>query len=117
MEGVLVKIIFVGSLIGMGTIVFRKIPALTETSEISMQGEGFKSLFLKLLSRIIKFQTSFFNLILRKTLSGIKASTMIVHKKTDNKLKKLKQNTTEKNNIRDDKYWEKLKKLKNNSKD
>lgn len=112
MEGVLVKIIFGGSLIGMGAIIFRKIPVLVEIPEESIQDRDFKGIFLKSLSKIIKFQISLFYSVLRKILSGIKALTMTVHRKTDSRLKKLKKSAIDKNGIKDDKYWKELKKLR-----
>ena len=113
MEELIVKIIFVGSTIGIGTIVFRKIPVLIEISEERMQKVDSKSFFPKLLSKVRKSEFFSFNLIFQKILSKIEVLTVAVHKKTDSKLEKLRQDDKKKRDIKNDNYWKKLKESKN----
>jgi len=113
MEGIIVKIVLGGSLIGMGTIIFRKIPVLIEIPEEQIQRIDPKSFFSKLFSKVKKPEFLSLNLIFQKILSRIKVLTTMVGRKTDSKLEKLKQSAEEKRDTRNDGYWEKLKESKN----
>lgn len=110
-------IILFSSLLGMGIIVFRKIPILTELPKIP-GGFDLKIKLLQIKEKIKKskyFKPSSFEILLQKVLSKIRILSLKTEKKTSLWLQKLREKSTKKKetNI----YWQKLKKSINEDKE
>jgi hypothetical protein len=104
------QIIFILSLIGVGIIVFRKIPVLvTLSSELPSQKEGLILSFKKKIKKINPFQNFSYEVFLQKLLSRIRILTLKTENKTFNLLQKLREQT-QKKKLENDNYWEELKK-------
>ncbi len=106
---IIALIILLGSLIGMGVIIWRKLPVLVELPEITELKEN---LFLRMKNKIldIPFIKNFsFELFLQKILSRIRVLTMRTENKTAAWLQKLRQKSQEKKNFENDNYWQELK--------
>lgn len=102
-------IILFFSFIGLGTIVFRKIPVLAELPEIP-RGFDFQIKLLRIKEKIKKskyFKTSSFEILLQKVLSKIRILSLKIEKKTSFWLQRLREKSKKKEE--NDKYWEKLK--------
>jgi hypothetical protein len=110
MVELIATIILFGGLIGMGVIIFRKIPALVQLPETSPM-PGFNTRIRKIFEkiRITKhFKLPSFETFLQKILSKIKILTLKIEAKTENWLRKLREKTQKKKE--NDKYWQELKK-------
>jgi hypothetical protein len=90
MAGLIAKIVLGGSLIGIGTILIRKIPILIEIPEEEIEKFDWKIFFLKPFNWIKDLKIFSSDLFLQKILSKVR--------KKDRK---------------NDNYWEELKKVKN----
>jgi len=104
--------ILIFSLIGIGVILFRKIPVLAELPEIPSQIRLKKErfLFLRIKTKIkeLPILKSFSGeIFLQKLLSRIRILTLKVDIKTFNWLKKLREKSQQK---KEDNYWEEIKK-------
>jgi len=117
MAELIAKIVLGGSLIGIGTILFRKAPILAEISEAEIEEIDWKLPILKFLAwiRNSKFFSS--NLVLQKILSKIRVLTLVIGRKTESKLQKLREEAKRKKDREGDNYWEELKKAKNQDND
>jgi hypothetical protein len=109
-------IILFSSLLGMGAILYRKIPLLAELPETS---ESFKLkrkflLVLKEKMKNLKKLSSSFDIILQKILSKLRILTLKLESKISNWLQKLREKTAKKKE--DDKYWTTLKESINQEK-
>lgn len=105
------------SLIGIGMILFRKIPVLIELSETFGKPET-ENFILKLKRKIKNTSalTSFsFEVFLQKILSRIKILSLRVENRSDTLLQRLRKNSQKKKLEETDSYWEKLKKPSVNS--
>ena len=103
-------IILFGGLVGMGVILFRKIPVLAQLPEISPI-PSFNTRIRKFLEKIkiIKhFKLPPFEIFLQKILSKIKILTLKIETKTEDWLRKLREKTQKKKE--NEKYWQELKK-------
>jgi hypothetical protein len=105
-------IVLAGSIFGILSVVFRKIPILTELPEVR---EGYlkEPVWTKIENRIknSKHVKSFsFELFLQKLLSKIRVLTLKIESKTASQLQTLRQRAQRKNLLGEDNYWEKLKK-------
>ncbi len=115
MAELIAVIILICSVLGMGVILFLKIPVLTEMPEIQTQVHSEE--FLKKIKNRFKnipFIKSFsFEKFLHKILSRFRILTL----KTDSKiavwLQKLREKSQENKKKERDNYWEELKKSKN----
>ena len=114
--GIIVKIIFGASLIGMLVIFYMKTPLLANLPKTSPVFETKKKILINLLETTkekIKNRIPS-EILLQKILSKIKVFTL----RTENKISgwleflrtRAKKNNT--NNVKDDKYWEKLEEKK-----
>lgn len=106
-------IILLSSIIGMGVIIFRKIPVLVELPEISPQEKRGEALhfFQKGMERIkgiSPFKSFSYEIFLQKILSKIR----ILNLKSENKIANWLQRLREKSQKKklDDNYWEEIKK-------
>lgn len=105
------------SLVGIGMILFRKIPVLIELSETFGKPET-ENFILKLKRKIKNTSalTSFsFEVFLQKILSRIKILSLRVENRSDTLLQRLRKNSQKKKLKETDSYWEKLKKPSVNS--
>lgn len=112
-------IILVGSLIGIGVILFRKIPVLVKLPDYSSSNVliFFPVKWCKNLKEKIK-NISFFKsfsseIFLQKILSKIRILSLKVENKIAFWLQKLRERSLKKKNLENDNYWEELKKPTN----
>ncbi|MBZ9569724.1 hypothetical protein KJA16_02275 [Patescibacteria group bacterium] len=114
---VLIAIIVLSfSLIGMGVILFRKVPVLTELSEVP-GGFDFKIKFLQIKEKIKNskyFKLLSFEVLLQKVLSKIRILSLKAENKISIWLQKLREKSQKKKE--NDKYWQELKKSINQDK-
>ncbi len=109
-QELIAQIIFILSLIGMGIIVFWKIPVLvTLSSEFPSQKESLILSFKNKIRKINPFQEFSYEVFLQKLLSRIRILTLKTENKTFNLLQKLREQT-QKKKLENDNYWEDLKK-------
>lgn len=104
------SIIFGGSVIGMGTMLYQKIPALVKLSEVVEKDEK-KNLILVIKNKVkeIDFIKDFsYEMFLQKILSKIRILTLKTDSKTSNWLQKLREKSKNKKVLDDDKYWDEL---------
>ncbi len=103
-------IILLIGLIGMGVIIYRKIPVLAELPETSAQAK--ENLLVRLKNKVfnISFVKNFsFALFLQKILSKIRILTLRTESKTADWLQKLREKSQKKKNFDNDNYWQELK--------
>lgn len=113
MVELIAKIVLGGSLIGMGTILVRKIPLLVEMPEEEAEGIDWKVLILKplkWLNRRLKILSP--GIYLEKISSEVKKLTLVADRKTESKIQKLRKEVKERKSRRNDNYWEELKRAK-----
>lgn len=115
MAQIIALIVLILSALGLGVMVWRKIPVLAELPEVS---EGPREgLWLRLKNKI--FNLSFikdFNFLafLQKILSKFRVLTLKTESKTADWLQKLRQKTQKQDNFKNDNYWQELKNSTNN---
>ena len=105
-------IILFGSLLGMGVIILRKIPALVDLPEVLPQREKGR-LFLRLKTKIkeIPGLKSFsYEVFLQKILSKIRILSLKSENKTGSWLQKLRKKSQKNKFQENDNYWEEIKK-------
>lgn len=102
------KVILSGSLIGIGLILVRKIPVLREIPEAEIERFNWKTFF----SKFRRFKIFSLELILQKLLSKIRILTLIIGRKTESQLQKLREKSERKEAREKDNYWEELRKAK-----
>ena len=103
--------ILIGSFIGMGIIIFRKIPILVElpkTTESPLLNDFWQKLKEKIknLPPLKSFSSEIF---IQRVLSKIRILTLRIENKIANYLQKLREKGKKKHN---DNYWQELKKPK-----
>ena len=104
-------VILVLSLAGIGVILFRSIPDLVKLSEPKVDFKKAMALKIKEKARTIPVVNKFsYELYLQKILSRVRVLTLKTDHKTSGWLEKLRQKKNQENN--NDKYWEELKKAK-----
>ena len=104
-------IIFFVSLIGMGVIIFRKIPALAELSPQEIKPGSLRGFREKIKNnKTLKFFSG--ELLLQKILSGIKVLTLKTENKTSDWLANSHRRLLKKKDKFSDDYWKKVKKGK-----
>lgn len=99
-----------GSLVGMGVIIWRKIPVLAELPEEAQAPR--ENLFLRLKNKVagISVIKNFNSLaFLQKILSKIRVLTLKIENKIADWLQKLREKSQKKKNFENDKYWQELK--------
>jgi len=113
-------IILLGSLIGMGVILYRKIPDLRKLEDFKKEQISNKSIlnpgleierrrFLKPDFSLDSTQHRFENL-LQKLLLKIKVLTMKIENRISGHLQKLRERAQQRKKVNEDEYWQKLKK-------
>ena len=106
-------IILVLSLIGLGEILFRRIPDLVKLPELASDSQ--KTLVSKIKERaknIPGLKDFSYELYLQKILSKFRVLSMKTENKTGGWLERLRQKKNHKNGNNHDKYWQELKKAK-----
>ena len=98
-------------LIGMGVIIVRKIPVLTELSPQEIEPISLRKLRKKIKDRET-FKSFSKGILLQKILSKIRVLTLKTDNKTSTWLMKLRQKSAEKKSDFSDDYWEKIRKGK-----
>ncbi|KPJ71643.1 hypothetical protein AMJ50_01410 [Parcubacteria bacterium DG_74_3] len=110
MVTLIASVVFVGCLLGMGGILYRKIPLLIKLTEISQKKED---LFLRLKKKVQKkvpFQRFSYEIFLQKLLSKIRILTLKTENKTSLWLQELRERAKEKKGVEKDNYWDDIKK-------
>lgn len=110
----ILTIILIISLLGIGVILYRKLPVLVKLPETPLKLK--EPLVLKMKNGIKKLpgKDKFdYELYLQKILSRVRILTLKTENKTSHWLEKLRQKNNQKNNHNNEKYWEELKKAKN----
>jgi len=104
-------IILIFSFLGIGIIIFRKIPTLLTLSEISLEGK--ESLISKLTGKIKglnPIKNFSYEVFLQKILTKIRILSLKTDNKTFNWLQKLREKYQKKKSEKEDNYWEEIKK-------
>jgi len=110
-------IILFGSLLGMGVLIFRKIPVLVELPEVSPRKKkgkapGFFQRELEKIKKINPFKSFSYEIFLQKILSKIRILSLKTENRTFRWLQKLREKS--KKEKENDDYWQKLKKSTKN---
>ncbi len=103
------QIILIFSLLGIGEILFRKIPVLAELPEITPREE--ERLFEKAKKKIKDFnpfKSLSSEIFLQKLLSRIRILTLKTDSKTSSWLQRLREKSQRKKNFENDHYWEEI---------
>ena len=106
-------IILLCSVVGIGVIIFRKIPVLVELPEVSPRKKrqkvpGFFQKGIEKIKKIGPFKSFSFEIFLQKLLSKIRILTLKTDNKTSNWLQKLREKS--KKEKENDDYWQEIKK-------
>ena len=112
MVDLIVSLILIGSITGIGVIVFRKIPVLTNLPEDS-PSDSFKPLvkgLYKEIKNIPGLRSFSSETFLRKTLSKIRILSLKTDNKTSSWLQRLKERSQKEKIEENDNYWQELKK-------
>lgn len=102
-------IILIFSLVGMGIILFRKIPLLLELPETLPSQFSWRNLLLKIKNSTILKGFSI-ETLLQKILSKIRILTLKTDSKTSSLLQKLRERSQKKKFSENDNYWKEIKK-------
>ena len=109
----ILTVLLVGSLAGIGVILYRKIPLLVKLPGIPLNWQSdFLLKIKKGVKRLPGAETLNYELYLQKVLSRVRVLTLKTENKTSNWLERLRQKNNQKNNRKPDNYWEELKKSK-----
>ena len=109
MFGLIFLIILIGSLVGMGIIVFRKIPLLLELPEAALPQFNWQEPLIKI-KNFLPFRDFSFEIFLQKILSKIRILTLKTDSKTSNWLQRLRKRAQKKKFDENDNYWEEIRK-------
>lgn len=109
----ILQIILLGSSIGLGGIIFSKIPILRTLPERSSRFSEKKQDFVLRLKTEIKklnpFKALTFEVFLEKVLTSIRTISLNMENKTSDLIKELKQNVEERKARENDNYWDEIK--------
>jgi hypothetical protein len=107
------QIILILSFFGISVIIFRKIPVLLSSPEVSVKEEPKIKLFKGLKERIKNskyFKADFFEILLQKIISKTRILSLKMENKTADWLKRLRERSQRKKIKTEDNFWEELKK-------
>jgi len=110
MSSLIATIFLFGSLIGIGVMVFRKIPILLTLPEAALEKEGLISRLKKEILKLNPFKNFSLEIFLQKTLSKIRILTLKAENKTGSWLQKLREKAQKKKIQENDNYWQEIKK-------
>ncbi len=107
----IVTTFFIGSFLGMVIFVFQKIPILRALPEIEInKKERLLSRLKRKLLNFKPFKNFSYEIFLQKFLMKIRIITLKTDHKTFNWLNKLREKTQKKKIVKEDSYWEEIKK-------
>lgn len=110
-EIIAVTILF-GSLLGIGVIIYRKIPILVGLPEnLPREGEPIVLKLKKKIKELHPFKNFSYEIFLQKMISKIRILSLKTDNQTFSWLQKLKEKTKKKK-LENDNYWQELKKIK-----
>lgn len=116
----ILQIILLGSSIGLGGIIFSKIPLVRSLPEkFSRSSEKKQNFVLRLKTGVKKlnpFNGLSYEVFLEKVLISIRTISLNMENKTSGLIKELKQNVEQRKAREKDNYWEKIKKSTRNKK-
>lgn len=104
------EVIFIGSSIGLGGIIFNKIPVLSALSEKEIKAGDKKPKLTERLRKIEFFRKLSYENFLKKALTKVRILSLKTDNKTSSWLKELKDNSQRKKITEDDNYWDEVKK-------
>lgn len=114
----ILQIILLGSSIGLGGIILKKIPLVRTLPEESSQSSEKKQDFvLKLKTKVKKnnpFKDFSYEVFLEKILASVRTISSNMENKTSGLMKELKQSVKERKARENDNYWEKIEKSTRN---
>lgn len=105
----IVLIILICSLIGIGIILFQKIPLLLELPETLPSHFSWQDFFSKLRS-LAPFKRFSLEIFLQKILSKVRILTLKTDSKTSSWLQRLRERSQKKKFDENDNYWQEIKK-------
>lgn len=106
-------IILVGSIIGIGIIIYQKIPLLLELPETVPFHFSWRTLLPKI-KNFFPFKEFSAEIFLQKVLSKVRILTLKTDSKTSSWLQKLRARSQKKKFEEDDNYWRDIKKSTKN---
>jgi hypothetical protein len=101
-------IVLIFSLIGLATILFRKIPLLLEFPETS-SSLSWKAILARA-KNLSSLNKGSFETFLQKILSKVRVVTLKTDNKTSSWLQRLRERSAKKRFEEEDNYWEKIRK-------
>jgi len=114
MTTIITSLIFLLSLGGAGAIAYRKIPLLVELPDVVEKDRIMNwPLIIKSKIKNIGFVKNFsYEIFLQKILSKFRVLTLKTENKTSNWLQELRERYKKKKVLKDDHYWDEIKKSK-----
>lgn len=110
---IIFTIILVLSLIGLGVILFRRMPDLVNLPEQPLALQKTVVLNIKRGVKKLPVLKSFsYEIYLQRILSRVRVLTLKTDHKTSSWLERLRKKQSQENGSNNDKYWEELKKAK-----
>lgn len=110
MEELIAAVIFIGSILGMGLLIYRKIPVLIALPEFLPAREGLISKFRKKIKEIPLVKNFSYELFLQKILTKIRILVLKIENLIFSWLQELRKRYQKKKDEKNDNYWEEIKK-------
>ncbi|MFH1582491.1 MAG: hypothetical protein ABIA08_01895 [bacterium] len=107
---IIFAVIFFISFLGMGIIIYRKLPELVNLPEKSLASLGFKQMISEL-KESKSGSTASIELVLQKVLSRVRIVILKSDNKTSNWLQSLRQRSQKNKFSENDTYWKDVKKM------
>jgi len=106
---IIAEAVFFGSSIGLGAIVFRKIPLLVTLPEKEIPSKKFLSVISEKAKRINPFKGLYLNKFLQTVLTKVRILSLKTDAKTFDWLKKVRENSQKKKITENEDYWDEVK--------
>lgn len=103
-------VVFFSSILGMGIIIFRKIPVLVSLPDALPVKDVLIIKFKKRIREISPFKNFSYELFLQKILAKIRILALKIENLTLNWVRKLKESYQKKKTLKLDDYWQKIRK-------
>lgn len=107
---IIIIIILITSILGIGIILFRKIPILAELPEIPEEKISIISKLKEKIKILNPFRNFSYEIFLQKILSKIRILSLKTDIRTFNWLQKLREKIKKKKLKENDNYWQEIKK-------
>lgn len=104
------EIILIGSSVGLGGIIIRKIPTLVALPEKEIKEQEKIGKIKRKIGKLNPFKDFSYEKFLHKALTKIRILSLKTDNKTANWLQKLRENSQRKKIMEDDDYWDEIKK-------